>query len=152
MEQLKSLIKSICIISAVICLVGGLISGTRLKSQMKMILNLIFITVVITPVIKGTLNIELPDAESYFNQDYSEDTAYRESLKKQMEKNVADVLMEQIEANGIKCSEIEIDINISETNSIDISSVTVKADDFNAAADVIRNSLGDETEVYNGNQ
>ena len=59
--------------------------------------------------------------------------------------------MQQIEAAGIKCEKIETEVNISETNSISISSVTIRADNFEAAAKVVRNSLGAETEVYNGN-
>ena len=59
--------------------------------------------------------------------------------------------MEQIKASGIKCEEIKVSVNISETNSIDINSITVSADNYEAAADVIRSSLGAETEVRNGN-
>ena len=43
-----------------------------------------------------------------------------------------------------------MDVNISEDNSISISKVTVSAEDFAAASEIIRNCLGSETEVENG--
>lgn len=152
MDKLSAIIKSVCIISAAICIVDGLASGTRFKNQMKMLLNLIFALVISAPILQGALNLELPDISQYESPDYSEaDLIYREQIQKQTAENVSEVLKEQINAAGINCDKIEIDVNISETNSISISSVTISADNFEAAAEVIKNSLGAETEVYNGN-
>lgn len=152
MEGLGSVIKSVCIISAAICLIEGIAAGTRFRNQMKFLLNLVFIIVVAMPVLKGTFEFELPDIEKYMTSEYSEsEEIYLEELKNQTAENIRSVLMQQLEAAGINCSEIEIEVNISETNSISISSVTVSADNYEAAAEVIRNSLGAETEVYNGN-
>lgn len=152
MDDLRTIIRSVCIISAAICLIDSLAAGTRFKNQMKFLLNLIFITVIVTPVLKGTLKFEMPDIGEYTIPEYSDaDSLYREELKKQTGANISSVLVQQLEAAGIKCSNIETDVNISETNSIFISSVTVSADNFEAAAAVIRNSLGAETEVLDGN-
>ncbi len=152
MEEFAKVIKAVCIISAGICLVDGLASGTRLKNQMKFLLNLVFITVVVTPIISGTFSLELPKLDIQSITDYGDsEMLYHEELKRQTGANISLVLEQQLSAAGINCTEIETNINISETNSISISSVTVKADDFEAAARVIRNSLGAETEVYNGN-
>ncbi len=151
MEELKEIIRSVCIISAGICIISGLTDGTRLKGQMKFLLNLIFILVISTPLLKGTLSIELPDISGYEEVDCSSaENIYNEELKSQTEKNISAVLRQQIEAAGIQCNEIETNINISETNSIYISNVTVSADNYEAAAQIIKNSLGQETEVTNG--
>lgn len=152
MEGLNAVIKSVCIISAAICLIEGLSAGTRFKNQMRFLLDLIFVTIIVTPVLKGSFEFEMPDIEQYMAIDYSESEGiYQEEIKRQTEANISSVLMQQLEAAGINCSSIETNINISETNSISISSVTVSADNFEAAAEVIRNSLGAETEVFDVN-
>lgn len=152
MEGLNAVIKSVCIISAAICLIEGLSAGTRFKNQVRFLLDLIFVTVIVTPVLKGSFEFEMPDIEQYLTIDYSESEGiYQEEIKRQTEENISSVLMQQLEAAGINCSSIETNINISETNSISISSVTVNADNFEAAAEVIRNSLGAETEVFDVN-
>ena len=74
-----------------------------------------------------------------------------EMIKKQTEKNISDVLAEQISAAGINCGEILTEVNISEDFSISINRVTVKTDDFFGAERIIRETLGSSTEVINGN-
>ncbi|MBE6861285.1 MAG: hypothetical protein E7497_00080 [Ruminococcus sp.] len=153
MDNLKEIIRAVCIISAAICIMDGLVSGTRLKNQMKFLLNLIFITVIVTPFLKGTLKFELPDLKNYTLPEYTkQDELYNEEIRIQTGENISSVLLQQLEAAGVECSKIETNVNISETNSIYISNVTVSADDFQAAAQVIRNSLGEETEVIDGNR
>lgn len=152
MDGLKDIIKAVCIISAAICMIEGLAAGTKFKNQMKFLLNLIFITVIVTPVLKGSFEFEMPDISQYMTPEYSDsEYLYQEEMKKQTSTNISSVLMQQLKAAGINCSEIVTDVNISETNSISISSVTVSADNFQAAAEIIKNSLGAETEVFDGN-
>ncbi len=152
MDGFKSMIRAVCIISAAICLIEQLTSGTRFRNQMKFLLNMIFVMVIAAPFAKGTLEFELPDINKYLMPDSSESQEiYHDELERQTSENISAVLMEQINAAGINCTGIEMDINISETNSISISSVTVESDNFEAAAEIIRNSLGAETEVLNGN-
>lgn len=152
MENIKEIIQAVCIISAAICIIDGLASGTRLKNQMKFLLNLVFITAITAPLVKGTLTFEMPDISKYMLNDNSEaEQMYSDELCLQTGRNISSVLLQQLEAAGISCDEIETNINISETNSISISNVTVCADDFEAASRLIKNSLGEDTEVLNGN-
>ena len=75
---------------------------------------------------------------------------YRDELAGRCRENLTSVLRQQFESNGINCREIEVDVNILEDNSISISKVTVSAEDFAAASEIIRNCLGSEKEVENG--
>ena len=85
-------------------------------------------------------------------QDFSDMTEiYNEELKRQSAENISSVLRDQIAAAGINCDKIEIDVNISEDSIISISKVIITADDFEAAASIVRSSVGSETEVVNGN-
>lgn len=150
MESIRTVISAVCVISAAISIIEGLTAGTRLKSQIKFLLNLVFVTVTLTPLLKGTMKLELPDLKDYTLAEYSQaEELYNEQLKAKTGENISAVLLSQLEAAGIECSYIETSVNISETNSIYITSVTVSTDNFQAAARVIKNSLGEETEVIN---
>lgn len=152
MEGASAVIRSVCIISAAICLTDSIASGTRFRNQIRFLLNLVFIAVIIAPIVKGSFELELPDIEKYMTAEYYDsDEEYMQELEMRTEENISSVLMQQVQAAGINCSKIETDVNISDADSISISRVTVSADDFEAAADVIKSSLGAETEVYNGN-
>lgn len=152
MENITAAIKSVCIISAVICIVDSLTAGTRFRSQIKLILNLVLIIVIAAPLVKGTFELNLPDLSLYEMSDYSNtENVYREEMLYTTGENISAVLRSQLEAAGIVCDKIETSVNISETNSISISSVTISTDNFEAAAEIIRNSLGSDTEVLHGN-
>ncbi|MBQ1659897.1 MAG: hypothetical protein II059_08670 [Clostridia bacterium] len=85
---------------------------------------------------------------------YDENTIeiYNEELRRQTSYNVSEVLLEQIRSRNIDCSKIETYVNILEDGSITISKVTIIADDFKGAEKIVKNCLGEETEVVNGGQ
>lgn len=152
MEEFSNAVKAVCIVSAAVCVVENLVSGTRLRSQMRLILNLVLVMAVTAPFVKGGLELELPDFGRYDTPDYSYSLeVYHEELRRQTSENVSAILLEQITAAGIKCEKIEIEVNISEDSSISISRVMISADDFNSAAEIVRSSLGSETEVIDEN-
>lgn len=153
MEEIKTAIKTICILTVSICMTEYLTSWTRLKNQMKYILNGIFILVLIVLIINVVSSAELPSLGDYteINSTYDSNELYISEMKAQTEANITLVLQQQLDAFGIKYEKIETTVNISETNSISISKVTVTAEDFKSAERIIKNSLGEETEVINGN-
>lgn len=152
MESITAAIKSVCIVSAAVCIIESLTAGTKFRNQMKLILNLILIIVITYPLLKGSFELELPDITQYEFSDYSlAESVYNEEMLRATAENISSVLRSQLEAAGIMCDKIETSVNISETNSISISSVTISTGDFEAAAEIIRNSLGSETEVLDGN-
>lgn len=152
MEGLKNSVIAVCTVSAAICIVESLVSGTRLKNQMKLILDLILITAAAAPFFKGGIDFDLSGFGSYSNQDYgiSQDI-YNEELRRQTSYNVSAVLLQQINAAGISCEKIETEVNISADGSISITKVTIKTDNYKKAAEIVRSSLGSETEVADEN-
>lgn len=151
MDKFLTAVKGICIMSAAVFLMENLIGGTRLKNQVRLLLKLVFATALIYPFVKGGIRLELPDVSSYEYQNFSNMTElYNDELKRQSAENISSVLCGQIEAAGIKCEEIKTEVNISEDNIISISKVIITADDFEAAAEIVRNSAGSETEVVDG--
>lgn len=152
MDNLSAAVKAVCMISAAICVVESLTAGTKFRNQIRYILNLIFVIVIAAPLVKGGFELELPDLSQYELSDNGEiETLYNEAMLEATSANISSVILSQLEAAGINCSEIETSVNISETNSISISSVTISTDNFEAAAEIIRNSLGSDTEVLDGN-
>ncbi len=150
MEQIKSSVIAVCTVSAAICIIESLVSGTRLKNQMKMILNLVLISAAAAPFLKGGLDFDLSGFSADHSLDYSHSQEmYNEELRRQTSYNISSVLLQQLKAAGILCEKIETEVNISDDGSISIIKVTIKTDNFKDAAEIIRSSLGSETEVIN---
>lgn len=148
MDEFKNAVIAICIVSAAVSIIGNLVSGARLRNQIQLILNLVLAAVVIAPFLNGASELELPDVSRYDSPDHGYSLElYNENLKRTVSENISAVLSEQLAAAGIKCEKIEIEVNISEDGGIFISRVALSADNFKAAAEVVRNSLGAETEV-----
>ena len=148
MEDFKNAVMAICIVSAGVCMIENMVSGTRLKSQMKFLLNLTVITVLILSFTKGSLNFEMPDIQSK-DTEYSQEL-YNNEICRQTAENISSILSEQINNAGIICTEINTEVNISDDNSIFISKVIISADDFEKAEKIIKNNVGSNTEVVNG--
>lgn len=150
MEDFKNAVMAVCIVSAGVCMIENMVSGTRLKSQMKLLLNLTVITVLVASFAKGGVSFELPDFQSYnVEYEYSQEE-YAGEICRQTAENISSALSVQLESAGIICTEIETEVNISDDNSIFISRVTISADDFETAEQIVRNSVGSDTEVVNG--
>ena len=148
MEDFKNAVMAKCIVSAGVCMIENMVSGTRLKSQMKFLLNLTVITVLIASFTKGSLNFEMPNIQSE-DTEYSQEL-YNNEICRQTAKNISSILSEQINNAGIICTEINTEVNISDDNSIFISKVIISADDFEKAEKIIKNNVGSNTEVVNG--
>lgn len=152
MENIKSIVMAICALSGARCLVGNLVADSKLKSGVVTIFNLLLALIMITPFAQGTIHFELPDISDYsYPTAYYEDDKYAMALKSETEANITAILEQQLQSANINFESIEPDVNISADYSISISSVTIKADDYEAAALMVKNSLGSETEVINGN-
>lgn len=151
MEGLNSAVRAICAVSAVMCVVEALAGGTRLKGQLRLILDLILALVLTAPFVKGGMDLQLPviDQADLSAYGYSQEV-YLAQIKAQSEENIASVLAEQISGAGISCEKVSVEVNISPDLSIDISKVELKTDSFSQAAEVVRSSLGAETEVVDG--
>lgn len=148
---LRSVLLAVCIVSAVKFFVGQTAGGSKMKDQLKLMLDVLLALVLITPFAQGTGSFELPQIEQWEFDTYAAQQLYDRAMTEEAARNIEDALRQQICAAGISCTDISADVNISADNCISISRVTVISDDFEAAALIVRNSLGSETEVVNGN-
>ena len=151
MEDLKNAVMAVCIVSAGVCMIENMISGTRLKTQMKFLLNLTVVTILVASFTKGGIAFEMPDFPVYSQSEYeNSQEIYNDEMCRQTAENISSALYEQITSAGINCTEIHTEVNISDDNSIFISKVIISADDFGSAVKIIRNITGNDTEVING--
>ena len=151
MEEFRNAVMAVCIVSAGVCAVENLVTGMRLASQVKMVLNLILALVIIAPLANGLPKIELPDFERYsITEGTYQEELYNEEICRQTAENIGEVLSSQISAAGVEVYSIDVGVNILQDGSIYISSVTLSVSDFDAAAAIVRSSLGGDTEVING--
>ena len=148
MENFKSTAAAICFVSAGICAVRSLVSGSVLRQKMELILKMVFAIVMLSHIINGFANIDLPNLSSYELTDYGySQEKYQLELSRQSSINISEALRQQLVSNGINCEKISADVNISEDGGINITKVTVSSDDNDGAAAIIRNCLGADTEV-----
>lgn len=151
MEDLKNAVMAVCIVSAGVCMIENMVSGTRLKTQMKFLLNLTVVTVLVASFTKGGIAFEMPDFPAYSQSEYgNSQEIYNDEICRQTAENISSVLYEKIMSAGINCTEIHTEVNISDDNSIFISKVIISADDFGSAVEIVRNTIGSDTEVVNG--
>lgn len=150
MDEIKAAVGAVCAVSAVRCVIGNITSATRLKKQVMIIMDLLLALVMASFFMRGCSSFELPEIAVYEYESGEYENTYEKALESQVSSNICLVLQQQIEAAGISCEGIQADVNISADNSIYINRVTVISGDFQAASEIIKASLGAETEVVNG--
>lgn len=150
-DNILTAVRNICCVSVGIYLLRLITDGTRLKKQAAFVLKLIFAVVFAAVVIKGCKEFRLPEISKYEKHDYSASAEmYRNEVERKASENISDILYSQLKAAGIDIKDLQTEVNISEDGSIDISRVIISSADPAAAAELIRKSLGQETEVING--
>ncbi len=150
-NDILSAVRSVCYVSGGIYLIRLITDGTRLKKQAAFVIKLVFAVVFVSVVTNCCMKFEFPEIVSYEATDYSfEAEKYRNEVAEKAAENISDILFNQLKAAGIDVKELQTEVNISENGSIDISRVIVSSADSTAAAELIRKSLGQETEVING--
>ncbi len=151
MVDITSSVKSICVVTVCIFIISCITEGTRLRRQAGFILKIIFAITVISPFIGGLRNIELPDIALFDRKDYSFSTeSFDSAVAQRTAANITDVLNSQLSAAGIQVEKIDVDVNISQDRGISINRVIIRTAEFEKAAEIIHSSLGQETEVING--
>lgn len=152
MEDITTAVRAVCVMAAGICIISHLTEGTRLRSQAEFVYRLVFAIVVAGLIFSSSKKIELPDLSVFDSNEFSFSTeAYDNAVAEQTASNISDILLSQLCAAGITVDDIVTEVHISEESGISINRVIIRTADFERAAEIIRSSLGQETEVINGN-
>lgn len=149
---MKAMILSVCIVSLALNVCENLISGTNLYKQVKFVLSLILLISVFSPFIRNEYIFDLPDIpEAELSENYSQEV-YNNELAQRVSENISAVLSDELKKNGISFDFIQTDINISDSDGISINKVRIGTDNFQYAEKIIKENLGEETEVINESQ
>ena len=152
MEDFTSAVRTVCIVSAGICLIKAIAGSSKLKVRIDMLFKLLLAVVIVSPFVKEDIEIKLPDISGISSSDSTNYTdMYEKDLAERSGENISDVLMTQLKAAGVAVEKIRTEVNISHDGSISINRVIIETEYPDAAARIIRESLGEETEVVNGN-
>lgn len=143
------MILSVCIISLLINVLENMTNDMKLGKQVKFILSLILLAVIFSPFSTTDLFSELPAFSVIDDVATYSDELYNEEIQVQVSENVSEVLKDELEKNGISFDFIETDVNISDTDGISINKVKISTDNFSDAERIIKENLGEETEVIN---
>ncbi len=76
------------------------------------------------------------DSQSAYTQQYTQ------ALTRQTEAHLADALLEQLEAAGVACQKVQVEIHIDQQGGIDIREVRLQCADFQAAVTQLHRTLG----------
>ncbi|MCR5708621.1 MAG: hypothetical protein K6G82_10150 [Ruminococcus sp.] len=148
--DIKAAVLAVCSVTAAKCLIGQTAGSLKMKGQLKLILDILLALVITAPFVSGFSDLSLPEIGAYELSDTEyQQELYDRALAEQTATNVENILIEQLAAAGIDCKKISAEVNILSDGSISISRVTVDTEDIAGAAEVIRCTLGDETEVVN---
>ena len=148
--EIRGAVLAVCAVAAARYLVGQASGSLKMRGQLKMILDILLAIAITAPFARGFAEFELPDITVYEQPDYSYAEAMADrALAQQTAENVCDILSEQLSAVGIDCGKISAEVNISQDGRISINRVAVITEDIGRAAELIRGTLGEETEVVN---
>lgn len=151
MDGVRAAVLAICAVSAARCVIGSIVSVTKLKNQVILLLDLLLALLLIAPFAQGISGFTMPELPKFeMPESIMENDTYANAIEAETEANISAVLCQQLDAAGINYSSLVTDVNILADYSISISSVTITAEDFEAAALIVKNSLGYETEVIRG--
>ena len=148
--EIRGAVLAVCAIAAVKYLIGQASGGLKMKGQLRLILDILLVLALTAPFVHGFTEFELPAVGDYSDADFSyAQEASDRAIAQQTAENVCDILADQLCAAGVDCEKISAEVNILPDGRISINRVAVMTEDIEGAAGIIRNTLGEGTEVVN---
>lgn len=151
MEETMNSIKSVCIAVIGLSVLENLTASVRLKNQMKFLLSLAFLIVLTAPVAKGVKEFDFSAAGDFFTtKNYAVSSElYENTFENQVSDNLKEVIGSCFSSAGISYSKLEFEINISQTNCIDINKVIINTEQYDEAQEILKENFGEEIEIIN---
>ena len=152
MEALRGMVYDIALMGLASIIIETFCPSEKYVKLIKPVFAMIFILTLLTPFLDGRIDINVPMIQSDSAEIVSEasDDADR-LLTKQIKDNVEHSLMQTLNNNGISCEKINVTVNISQDNCIDISEadVYVRAGEQReeSIAAAVKAETGEKTEV-----
>lgn len=149
MEQLRTSVLSICMLSAAVGICSLLKPGKALERQIRFLISVMFVISLAAPL----LQIEIPHELSVFCEEQmqvreSEFTAEMDArVLSEAKLRIEQALTEQLAAAGITCTKIEATLYIDSEGCIYCSDIDAECSDFAGACAVLEAALGEGVNI-----
>lgn len=149
---MNKMIISGCFIGITVSAADILKPSEKFAGNIRLVFAAVFLLVLFTPLINGSFSLsdELSDSVSANAYVSDIENGVNNEMKSIVEKNLSASLREQLAAQNINCKEISVIVNIEDDYSINISEVYVTGGYSKKTEEVIKNVLGKNVNVYEG--
>lgn len=150
MEALKEMVLQISILSLITGVITSLKPYGKFTPQLKLFTALIMFTGILSPFFSSIKNMNTDfDCNITPEKNVQElNAAADEAVLRLAEDELERELKLKLAEEAVPCSEIEVNMNTNEDESINISNVTIISTKPAEAEMIIRNELGEEVEIY----
>lgn len=147
METMRTIVLVTCVISLISGVLDALKPNAKFDRQMRLLLSSVFLLAILTPFAKG-LRSYRPELES----EVSVPTDFTAVMAEQTEACAADnleaSLTQLLRQGGVADAKVEVEMHISEDNSIEINRVTAVCTDTVTADALLAECLGEEVRIH----
>lgn len=147
MEMIKTAAFNGCVAGLIICAAGTLISEEKFSSQVKLIFSAFFIMVTLS-AFRGIDFENISVNEISMNEGYENiERKFDEEMEERIRKNTEYSLREKFHSLGLNFTEITADVQVESNGTVNLLSVSVCTDNPTAAEKILREELGENTEI-----
>ena len=152
MDTLSKIVLIACILAIAISILNTLYPSKKFEKQVHLIFSLIFLIGVLTPIVTGSVQLSIPTANTFDNNQSYQDMQnnINATYKTTIESNISKSLSNRLVQNKINVKEISTKVNIAEDNSISISEVNIACnslDNNEEILNLVKSEVGQEVNV-----
>lgn len=146
METMRAIVLVTCVISLFSGVLDALRPNAKFDRQMRLLLSAVFLLAILTPLVKGAGKMQVNlDRDMTVSQDLT--AAMAVQTEASATENLENTLQELLQKGGVTDAEVEVEMHITEDNSIEIEHVTVFCGDTETAESLLAECLGEEVKI-----
>lgn len=146
METMRAIVLVTCVISLLSGVLDALRPNAKFDRQMRLLLSAVFLLAILTPLVKGAREMQVDwDRDMTVSQDLT--AAMAVQTEACAVENLENTLKELLQKGGVADAEVEVEMHITEDNSIEIEHVTVFCEDTETAESLLAECLGEEVKI-----
>ena len=138
-ENLKSAVLSVCMISICVAVCTLICPDTVLTKQVRFLISLLFIISLAVPL----TDIEFPESLVQIQEQKAQESAV--SVTKECAERALLLLLSQAD---ISCTELHVTVHIDEHQRISITEVSAVCDDYQNTCRILHEAVGEGAELH----
>ncbi len=126
MEMIKTIAINICIVMIITGIFSVLVPSKNFEKILSFAISLFFVCSIAIPLIRGELKFDFTPQNEYLSSFENDlDMSMDDSVKSLAQNNLTSVIDELLRQNDIIAKKIDVSINITEDDSININNVKI---------------------------